>query len=79
MYFWGKKCKIDTFLKKNLLHTETWSTQTKCIIMMTEERSTIIVNVMTLGHLFLYMGGTLKSYSEHALLHEIIFFLYFEA
>ena len=46
--FWGKKCRIGVFLKNLLLYSGVWFRQTKCIVMMTKEGSTEIVNFMTL-------------------------------
>ena len=41
--------KIDVFLKKKTFSLlPTWALQTSCIVMMTKERSTKIVNFMTL-------------------------------
>ena len=39
--FWEKKCKIDVLPKKKIFR------QTKCMVIMTKEGSTKIINVMT--------------------------------
>ena len=44
------------FLKNLLLHSGAWFRQTKCIVMMTKERSTKIVNFMTRGAGVLVLG-----------------------
>ena len=43
-------------LKKLLLYSGAWFRQTKCIVMMTKEGSTKIVNIMTPGAGILVLG-----------------------
>ena len=53
---WGKKCKINVFLKKNLLHSQSLIWQTKYEVMMKLEGSTKIVIFMTPRAEFLVQG-----------------------
>ena len=61
--------KLMYFLKNNLLlYSGAWPKQTKCIVMMTKEESTKIVNFMTPGAGVLGQGAwPYKSYSENEL------------
>ena len=56
IHFGVKKCKIDVFLK-NLLYSWASFRQTKCIVIMTKERSTKIINFMTSGRVLVLEHG----------------------
>ena len=59
--------KIHYFFKKSYSLLRGMVGQTKCIVMMTKERSTKIVNFMTPGAGVLALGRGQGSKSEHAL------------
>ena len=62
-YFWVlKSVKFVYFLKNLLLYSEACFRQNKCIVMMTTERSTKIVNFMTPGAGVLVLG---RGYISH--------------
>ena len=47
MYIYIYEYEIAVFLKNFLLLSLAWSIQTKCIVLMTKEKSTKIVNFMS--------------------------------
>ena len=55
------------FLENLLLYFRVWFRHTKCIVVMTKEESTEIVNSMTPGTWVLVEGRDHVSHSEHAL------------
>ena len=60
--------KIHYFFTNLLLYSGAWFRQTKCIVMMTKEGSTKIVNFMTPGAgVLVARVWPYKSYSENAL------------
>ena len=63
--FGVKSVKLIYFFKNLLLYSETWFKQTKCVVMMTKEGSTKIVNFMTPGAWVLVLGR--GHISENAL------------
>ena len=54
--FGVKSVKLMYFLKNLLLYSGAWFRQTKCIVIMTKEGSTKIVNFMTPGTGVLVLG-----------------------
>ena len=54
--FGVKSVKLIYFLKNRLHYSGAWFRQTKCIVMMTKEGSTKIVNFMTPGAGVLVLG-----------------------
>ena len=62
-------------LKNLLLYSGAWSVQTKCIVMMTKEGSTKIINFMTQGAGVLVLGLVHISYivKNHYFFKKIFF------
>ena len=54
--FWVKGVKLTYFSENLLLYFGAWFRQTKCVVIMTKERSTKIVNFMTPGIGVLVLG-----------------------
>ena len=61
--FGVKSVKLMYFLKNLLLYSGGWFRKTECIVIMTKEVSTKIVNFMTTGAVVLVLGRSHISYT----------------
>ena len=78
-YFRVKSVKLMYFFKNLLLYLGAWFRQTKCLVMMTKEKSTRIVNFVSPRAGVLLLGCGHMSYSEKRIIRLKFFFLYSQA
>ena len=62
-----KNVKFTYCFENLLIYSVTWFRQTNCIVMMTKEGSSKIINFMTPGAGVLLLGRYHMSYNENAL------------